>query len=172
MALLFASCEKYDHGIADVQDRLEHLTGVKLPYIDQQIDSIMASLDNLKDVDRELDEYIRKVEDYYSELDGRLQQIRIQIVETESEINGKLSDFQYNMLLELRNLERDILSQIKALDVIVEDLQSADRELEDNIRELEFDFVQQIASEEQVFHATYMTLEQYLYIQTDRLRQR
>lgn len=167
VALLFASCEKYDHGIADVQDRLEHLTGVKLPYIDQQIDSIMASLDNLKDVDRELDEYIREVEDYYTELDGRLQQIRIQIVETESEINGKLSDFQYNMLLELRNLERDILSQIKALDVIVADLQSADRELEDNIRELEFDFVQQIASEEQVFHATYMTLEQYLYIQTE-----
>lgn len=167
VALLFASCEKYDHGIADVQDRLEHLTGVKLPYIDQQIDSIMVSLDNLKDVDRELDEYIRKVEDYYSELDGRLQQIRIQIVETESEINGKLSDFQYNMLLELRNLERDILSQIKALDVIVADLQSADSELEDNIRELEFDFVQQVASEEQVFLATYMTLEQYLYIQTE-----
>ena len=167
VALLFASCEKYDHGIADVQDRLEHLTGVKLPYIDQQIDSIMASLDNLKDVDRELDEYIREVEDYYSELDGRLQQIRIQIVETESEIKGKLSDFQYNMLLELRNLERDILSQIKALDVIVADLQSADSELEDNIRELEFDFVQQVASEEQVFLATYMTLEQYLYIQTE-----
>ena len=54
IALFAVGCEKWDHKIAAVEDRLELLEGTTIPNIEQQIVNINASIDDLKAVDEAL----------------------------------------------------------------------------------------------------------------------
>lgn len=62
VAMLFTSCEKYDHAIADIEDRLDKIEGTSLTTIDQQIAAINASLEDLKAVDAALQKLIDDLE--------------------------------------------------------------------------------------------------------------
>ena len=60
--MFFASCEKYDHAISDIEDRLDKIEGTSLTTIDQQITAINGSIDDLKGVDAELKGYIKSLQ--------------------------------------------------------------------------------------------------------------
>ena len=44
IAVLFAGCERYDHAIQDLNDRIEVLEGASIATIEEQISLINASL--------------------------------------------------------------------------------------------------------------------------------
>ena len=74
IALFAVSCEKWDHKIAAVEDRLELLEGTTIPNIEQQIVNINASIEDLKAVDEALqgliDDLEAKAEDLQAQLDA------------------------------------------------------------------------------------------------------
>ena len=72
VAMLFASCEKYDHAIGDLQDRLDKTEDFVLPTINEQITDINSSIDDLKAVDTELNNLIDNLEAKAADLQSQL----------------------------------------------------------------------------------------------------
>ncbi|MBO7285806.1 MAG: leucine-rich repeat protein, partial [Alistipes sp.] len=61
-ALLISGCSKINERIDNLDNRLEELEGTTLPSIDEQIESINASIADLKVVDTELHNFIKALE--------------------------------------------------------------------------------------------------------------
>ena len=145
VAILFASCEKYDHAIADIEDRLDKIEGTSLTTIDQQITAINASLDDLKAVDTALQTLIDDLESEAANLQQQLD-------------DNAAADAATKKALE------DEIANIKAL---IAELQKKDAELDQRIADLQTYVDSEITATEDWANATFATLTQYEGVQTE-----
>lgn len=145
VAMLFASCEKYDHAIADIEDRLDKIEGTSLATIDQQIANINASLEDLRGVDAALEKLIDDLEAEAADLQSQLD-------------DNAAADAATKKALE------DEIAAIKAL---IAALQEKDAELEQRYFELEQYINDEIQYSEEWVSSTFATLKQYEAMQTE-----
>lgn len=145
IALFAVGCEKWDHKIAAVEDRLELLEGTTIPNIEQQIVNINASIDDLTAVDEALqgliDNLEAKAEDLQAQLDA-----------------NAAADAATKAALE---------SEIANLKALIAALQAKDVELDQKIADLQKYVDDEISATEDWANQTFSTLEQYADMQQE-----
>ncbi len=145
ITMIFAGCEKYDHAIADLEDRLDVLEGAKIPSIEEQIVNINTSINDLKAVDIELAGYIDALEDTAADLQKQLDDNAAADAATKAALEKEISD-------------------IKGL---IATLQAKDTELDQKIADLKKYVDDEISATENWANQTFSTLEQYQAVQTE-----
>ena len=147
----FAGCERYDHAIQDLNDRIEVLEGSSIAPIEEQIRNIKASLADLQDVDKSLSGLIESLNEAASALQTKID-------------NNAAADAAAKKALE------DELASVKEL---ITALQKEDKSLDTKIADLKT-YVDQIkasvdkdvADAKAWVSTTFATLEQYEEMQT------
>ena len=147
----FAGCERYDHSIQDLNDRIEVLEGSSIAPIEEQIINIKASLADLQDVDKSLSGLIESLNEAASALQTKID-------------NNAAADAAAKKALE------DELASVKEL---ITALQKEDKSLDTKIADLKT-YVDQIkasvdkdvADTKTWVSTTFATLEQYEEMQT------
>ena len=147
----FAGCERYDHAIQDLNDRIEVLEGSSIAPIEEQIRNIKASLADLQDVDKSLSGLIESLNEAASALQNKID-------------NNAAADAAAKKALE------DELASVKEL---ITALQKEDKSLDTKIADLKT-YVDQIkasvdkdvADAKAWVSTTFATLEQYEEMQT------
>lgn len=147
----FAGCERYDHSIQDLNDRIEVLEGSSIAPIEEQIRNIKASLADLQDVDKSLSGLIESLNEAASALQTKID-------------NNAAADAAAKKALE------DELASVKEL---ITALQKEDKSLDTKIADLKT-YVDQIkasvdkdvADAKTWVSTTFATLEQYEEMQT------
>lgn len=145
IALFAVGCEKWDHKIAAVEDRLELLEGTTIPNIEQQIVNINASIDDLKAVDEALQGLIDNLEAKAEELQAQLDA-------------NAAADAATKAALE---------SEIANLKALIAALQAKDVELDQKIADLQKYVDDEISATEDWANQTFSTLEQYADMQRE-----
>ncbi len=143
VVMCFASCEKYDHAIADIEDRLDKIEGTSINTIEQQITNINTSLTDLKNMDAALQTLIDDLETEATNL------------KTELEANAEAD----------AATKRGLEDKITALETLIATLQTKDKELDKKIADLETYVNDEITATEDWANATFSTLEQYEEVQ-------
>ena len=143
--MLFASCEKWDHAIADIEDRLDKIEGTSIKTIEQQITSINSSLTDLKGVDVALQTLIDDLEAEAANLQAEL------------DANAE-ADAATKKALEDR---------ITALETLIATLQAKDAEFDQKIADLQTYVDSELTATEDWANATFATLTQYEGVQTE-----
>lgn len=138
-AMLFASCEKYDHAISDIEDRLDKIEGTSLTTIDQQVTAINGSIDDLKGVDVALHSLIDNLEADVAEFQQQLD-------------DNAAADAATKKTLE---------DEIAAIKANIEKLKTKDTELEGRIAALETYVDIYLQGTKDWANATFATLDQY-----------
>lgn len=149
--VFFAGCERYDHSIQDLNDRIEVLEGSSIAPIEEQIRNIKASLADLQDVDKSLSGLIESLNEAASALQTKID-------------NNAAADAAAKKALE------DELASVKEL---ITALQKEDKSLDTKIADLKT-YVDQIkasvdkdvADAKTWVSTTFATLEQYEEMQT------
>lgn len=144
VVMCFASCEKYDHAIADIEDRLDKIEGTSIKTIEQQIASINTSLTDLKSMDTALQTLIDDLEAEAANLQAELDANATADAATKKALEEKIT----------------------ALETLIATLQEKDTELDKKIADLETYVNDEITATEDWANTTFATLEQYEEVQT------
>ena len=145
LMMLFTSCEKYDHTIGDLEDRLDHIEGSTIASLQNQIRAINTSLTNLKAVD--------------TALQGLIDNLTTRINELQEQLDSKSTDNEaalQELLAELNNMKSFIVA-----------LQAKDAELEQQMSTLQSYVDSAIVDTKSWADATFATLAQYVAMQTE-----
>ena len=166
VAMLFASCEKYDHAISDIEDRLDKIEGTSLTTIDQQIAAINGSIDDLKDVDAELKGYIESLQTTAADLQSKIDATNAALAALESDLEGQITASEQKVLGELNTVKTALEGQLATINNTIAALQAKDAELDQKIADLQTYVDSEITATEDWATATFSTLEQYEATQT------
>ena len=166
VAMLFASCEKYDHAISDIEDRLDKIEGTSLTTIDQQITAINGSIDDLKGVDAELKGYIESLQTTADDLQSQIDATNTALAALESDLEGQITASEQKVLNELNTVKSALESQLATINNTITSLQAKDTELDTKIGDLQTYVDGEITTTEDWASATFSTLEQYKATQT------
>ena len=105
IASLFVGCERYDHLIQDLTDRIEVLEGASIAPIQEQIKKINASLVDLGTVDTALEALIKGLDEELARLQNQ-------------------ADENSDAISELKDLIKELQDRDAALDQQIKDLKS------------------------------------------------
>ena len=166
VAMLFASCEKYDHAISDIEDRLDKIEGTSLTTIDQQITAINGSIDDLKVVDAELKGYIESLQTTAADLQSQIDATNTAFAALESDLESQITASEQKVLGELNTVKTALEGQLAAINSTIATLQAKDAELDQKIADLQKYVDNEITATEDWASATFSTLEQYEATQT------
>ena len=161
VAMLFASCEKYDHAISDIEDRLDKIEGTSLTTIDQQITAINSSIDDLKGVDAELKGYIESLQTTADDLQSQIDATNAEIENVKKEMGDEIDAVEQSLLNKLDNLKTTLEGELATIKANIEALKAKDAELEGKITTLETYVNNQLQATEDWVNATFATLAQY-----------
>ena len=166
VAMLFASCEKYDHAISDIEDRLDKIERTSLTTIDQQITAINSSIDDLKGVDAELKGYIESLQTTAADLQSQINATNTALAALESNLEGQITASEQKVLNELNTVKSALESQLATINNTIATLQAKDAELDQKIADLQKYVDGEIKTTKDWASATFSTLEQYEATQT------
>ena len=166
VAMLFASCEKYDHAISDIEDRLDKIEGTSLTTIDQQITAINSSIDDLKGVDAELKGYIESLQTTADDLQSQIDATNAEIENVKKEMGDEIDAVEQSLLNKLDNLKTTLEGELATIKANIEALKAKDTELEGKITTLETYVNNQLQTTEDWVNATFATLAQYQEVLT------
>ena len=166
VAMLFASCEKYDHAISGIEDRLDKIEGTSLTTIDQQVTAINSSIDNLKGVDTELNGYISALQTTAADLQSQIDATNTALAALESNLESQITASEQKVLNELNTVKSALESQLATINNTIATLQAKDAELDQKIADLQKYVDSEITAIEDWASATFSTLEQYEATQT------
>ena len=166
VAMLFASCEKYDHAISDIEDRLDKIEGTSLTTIDQQITAINSSIDDLKGVDAELKGYIESLQTTADDLQSQIDATNTALAALESDLEGQITASEQKVLNELNTVKSALESQLATINNTITSLQAKDAELDQKIADLQKYVDDEITATEDWASATFATLAHYQEVLT------
>ena len=178
IAGLFAGCERYDHAIQDLNDRIEVLEGASIATIEEQISLINASLTELTAADAALSDYTATLEATAATLKEELAATDAQIDALKSELQGENAATKQTLLDQLAALKSTIETDIKAIEQEIAALKAKDAALEGQITGLKSYVDGQLAALAEEMNggatdteawakATFATLAQYDSLQTE-----
>ena len=166
VAMLFASCEKYDHAISDIEDRFDKIENASLTTIDQQITAVNASVNDLKAMDTELGGYISALQTTAADLQSQIDATNTALAALESNLEGQITASEQKVLNELNTVKSALEGQLATINNTIATLQAKDAELDQKIADLQNYVDSEIKSEKDWASATFSTLEQYEATQT------
>ena len=166
VAMLFASCERYDHAISDIEDRLDKIEGTSLTTIDQQIIAINSSIDDLKGVDAELKGYIESLQTTAADLQSQIEATNTALAALESDLEGQITASEQKVLDELNTVKTALEGELTTINNTIASLQAKDTELNNKIGDLQTYVDREIKTTKDWASATFSTLEQYEATQT------
>ena len=166
VAMLFASCEKYDHAISDIEDRLDKIESASLTTIDQQIAAINASINDLKAMDTELGGYISALQTTAADLQSQIDATNTALAALESDLEGQIAASEQKVLNELNTVKTTLEGELTTINNIIATLQAKDAELDQKIADLQKYVDDEITATEDWANATFATLAQYQEVQT------
>ena len=165
VAILFASCDKYDQDIRDIEDRLDKIEGTSLTTIDRQITAINGSIDDLKVVDAELKGYIESLQNTAADLQSQIDATNTEIENVKKEMGDEIDAVEQSLLNKLDNLKATLEGELATIKANIETLKAKDTELEGRIAALETYVDTQLQGTKDWANATFATLAQYEEIQ-------
>ena len=136
-ATLFAACERYDHQIQDLNDRIEVLEGESIAPIEEQIRNINASIIDLKNVDSSLDGYIKDLEAAAADLEEELGATNTRIDNVRKELEEAASEAKKDLLKQLEDTKTAIEAELADIRKEIKALKDKDAELEKKIADLQ-----------------------------------
>lgn len=165
--LLLTSCEKYDHAISDIEDRLDLIEGTSLTTIGQQITNINTSIDELKGVDTELGGYIESLQTTATDLQSQIDASNAALAALESDLEGEISASEQKVLSELNTVKTALEGQLATINSTIATLQAKDAELDQKIADLQTYVDTKLAdyATTEWASATFATLAQYEEVQ-------
>ena len=166
VAMLFASCERYDHAISDIEDRLDKIEGTSLTTIDQQIIAINSSIDDLKGVDAELKGYIESLQTTAADLQSQIEATNTALAALESDLEGQITALEQKVLDELNTVKTALEGELTTINNTIATLQAKDAELGQKIVDLQKYVDDEITDIKDWASTTFSTLEQYEATQT------
>ena len=137
VAIIFASCEKYDHAISDIEDRLDKIEGTSLTTIDQQIAAINGSIDDLKGVDAELGDYIESLQTTAADLQSQIDATNAALAALESDLEGQITASEQKVLGELNTVKTALETELATINNTITTLTSQLTVIEGKISSLE-----------------------------------
>lgn len=176
IAVLLAGCERYDHAIQDLNDRIEMLEGASIASVEQQIAAINSSLDDLEAADAALSDYTTTLETAAKTLEEELAATDAQIAALKSELQGEDAATKQALLDQLEALKSTIKADLEAINQEIAALKAKDTALEEQIASLKSYVDGQLAALEKEMgegfateawaKASFATLAQYDSLQT------
>lgn len=160
-AVLFAGCVRVTNIFEQVDGRLDKLESQKIPDIEEQIDAINASLENLSTMDKELKGYI---DDLTATAEGLKEQIKAtnaKLDEVKSALQGEISSAKEAVLEQLESVKSELVGELSKIDSAIALLQSKDSELEHKIADLRSYVNEELSKTTDWVGATFATLDQY-----------
>ncbi len=122
---LFTSCEKYDHAIADIEDRLD------------KTETINGSIESLKTVDAELKGYIETLQNTANDLQSQINATNTALAALESDLEGQISASEQKVLNELNTVKTALEGQLATINNTIATLTSQLTAIGDRITSLE-----------------------------------
>ena len=166
VAMLFASCEKYDHAISDIEDRLDKIEDSSLTTVDQQISAINGSINDLKAVDTELNGYIESLQTTADDLQSQIDATNAEVENVKKEMGDDIDAVEQSLLNKLDNLKTTLEGELATIKANIAALKAKDTELEGKITTLETYVNNQLQTTEDWVNATFATLAQYQEVLT------
>lgn len=136
-ATLFAACERYDHQIQDLNDRIEVLEGESIAPIEEQIENINASIIDLKNMDSSLDGYIKDLEAAAADLEEELGATNTRIDNVRKELEEAASEAKKDLLKQLEDTKTAIEAELADIRKEIKALKDKDAALEKKIADLQ-----------------------------------
>ncbi len=159
-------CKKIDQQFENIYDRIDKIEGTSLTTIDQQIDAINGSIDDLKKVDAELKGYIESLQNTASDLQSKIDATNDALATLESDLEGQITASEQKVLDELKTVKTALEGQLATINNTIAALQAKDAELDQKIADLQKYVDNEITATEDWASATFSTLEQYEATQT------
>ena len=166
VAMLFASCDKYDNVLSDIENRLDRIEESSLTTIDQQIAVISASINDLKAMDTELGGYISALQTTATDLQSQIDATNAEIDNVKKEMGNEIDAVEQSLLNKLDNLKTTLEGELATIKANIEALTAKDTELEGKIAALETYVNNQLQATEDWVNATFATLAQYQEVLT------
>lgn len=160
-AMLFAGCVRVTNIFEQVDGRLDKLENQKIPDIEEQIDAINASLENLSTMDKELKGYIDELTATAEGLKEQIKATNTKLDEVKSALQGEISSAKEEVLEQLESVKSELVDELSKIDSAVALLQSKDSELEQKIAELRSYVNDELSKTTDWVSATFATLDQY-----------
>ena len=147
----FAGCERYDHSIQDLNDRIEVLEGSSIAPIEEQIRNIKASLADLQDVDKSLSGLIESLNEAASALQTK--------IDNNAAANASAKKALEDELASVKELITALQKEDKSLDTKIADLKTY-------VDQIKASVDKDVADAKTWVSTTFATLEQYEEMQT------
>ena len=160
-AVLFAGCVRVTNIFEQVDGRLDKLENQKIPDIEEQIDAINASLENLSTMDKELKGYIEELTATAEGLKEQIKATNTKLDEVKSALQGEISSAKEAVLEQLESVKSELVDELSKIDSAIALLQSKDSELEHKIAELRSYVNDELGKTTDWVSATFATLDQY-----------
>ncbi len=160
-AMLFAGCVRVTNIFEQVDGRLDALENRKIPDIEEQIDAINASLENLSTMDKELKGYIEELTATAEGLKEQIKATNTKLDEVKSALQNEVSSAKEEVLEQLELAKSELVDELSKIDSAIALLQSKDSELEHKIAELRSYVNEELGKTTDWVSATFATLDQY-----------
>lgn len=181
--MALTSC--YDEDIEKINNRLDEIENSSIASLQQQIDAINASLPELENMDKELNDYITTLQTTATNLQNSINETNTKIDEVEETFKKAIADAQTandalksGLLEQLNTAKADVLAQLAAtkselegelaqINATIEALKQKDTELDQKIANLKEYVNTEISATENWVNATFATIAQYNAIAAD-----
>ena len=158
LCLSVISC--YDGDIESINSRLDAIENNQIASLKEQIESINQTLPELENADKELKEYI-------SRLQAAETALQEQIATIENELLAQLGKSQTEILAQLEVAKDELNKELEYIKTTIATLQEKDKALEQRIAELKDYVDEEIKNMSDWTKATFATLEQYDWLVTE-----
>ena len=179
LAMLLPSCKKFEDAIETINGRLDAIENSQITSLQQQIDAIKKTLPELEKADKELKEYIGKLETTAANLQKQIDDNESKIKSVEEELNKAIADAEKSndalkaeLVSQLNTAKADVLAQLEAaktemnnqlaqINQTIQTLQTKDEALDKRIDDLTTFVNTEIHNLKDWTSQTFATIAQY-----------
>lgn len=165
--VLLAGCTEINDRLDDLELRVDNIENTQIATIQQQIAAINATLPQLETTDAELKDYILSLQKRVSDLEEDLKSTNNKINELQNSLQNEIDTDISQVILLLEATKQYIASEISAINVLIDNLQTKSQELEKEISDLKEYVNQELSTTKDWAEATFATMEQYDIIAGD-----
>ena len=159
--LMLAGCTEINDRLDNLEQSVEEIKNTQIATIQQQIAAINATLPQLENTDAELKDYILSLQKRVSDLEEDLKSTNNKINELQNSLQNEIDTEISQVILLLEATKQDIASEISAINVLIDNLQTKSQELEKEISDLKEYVNQELSTTKDWAEATFATLDQY-----------
>ena len=163
--LFTVSC--YDDEIEGLKEKIEALEGTQIASLQKQVTAIKNTLPKLEKTDKDLNTYIKSLQNTASDLQKSISETNDKIEEVKAALQDEITAEKAAIMAHLTTLKTELEAELAKINTTIAALQAKDTELDRKIAELKAYVDTELTNNEDWINATFATLEQYSSLATE-----